>query len=198
MLYADINSDRQEWVYNQFINNQNLLLDWERRYGKSKYSVTCILDYAINNPDTNHLVTGHDESTNRLLLQKMVMCNIERLNPLIEKTLQNKLVLNNKSVIYFGTRSFKSKDDIELSTLLIDELGEFNENKNNFFGVFKYHPKIKLLANCTNFQSSTYDSTRRLFSKYKIPLEIDYYKSDEELTIYIRKKKIEKIKINLY
>ncbi len=194
MIPYDLNSERQEWVYTQFINNQNLLLNWERRSGKSVYSVTCILDYAIDNPNTNNLVTGHDYGTNRLLLQKMVMCNFERLTPLVQETHQNKIILKNNSVIYFGSKSFKDK---VLDTLLIDELGAFGDNKDNFFGVFKHHPKIKVLINCTGYDYSNYNSTYRLFSKYNIPLCIDEYKTDKELSLYLRKKKIQKIIQNI-
>lgn len=191
----EINHERQEWVYTQFINNENLLLDWERRSGKSIYSITCILDYAIDHPSTNHLIAGHDESTDRLLLQKMVMCNFDRISPLIEKTLQNKIFLKNQSVIYFGSKSIKK--DTTLNTLLIDELGEFNEYKNNFFHVLYHNKGCKLLINCTVFDTPTFESTRRLFSKYNIPLCVDTYLTDKELSLYLRKKKIEKIKTTI-
>jgi hypothetical protein len=191
----EINQNRQEWVYTQFINNQNLLLDWERRSGKSIYSVTCILDYALNYPNTNHLIAGHDEGMDRLLLQKMVMCNFNRITPLVEKTLQNKIILKNQSVIYFGSKSVKK--DVILNTLLIDELGEFNEYKNNFFRVLYHNKGCKLLVNCTVYDTPAFESTRRLFSKYKMPLCIDPYLSDEELSLYLRKKKIEKIKTTI-
>lgn len=188
----EINHDRQEWVYTLFNNNENLLLDWERRSGKSVYSVTCILDYALDRPSTNHLIAGHDDGTDRLLLQKMIMCNFDRITPLVEKTLQNKIFLKNQSVIYFGSKSVKK--DIKLNTLLIDELGEFNEYKNNFFHVLYHNKGAKLLINCTDFMCSSFNSTRKLFSKYQIPLYTDYYKTDKELSLYLRKKKIEKIK----
>lgn len=191
MTPYEINQDRQEWVYTLFINNENVLLDWTLRSGKSTYSTTCILDYALNHPRTNHLITGHDEGASRLLLQKTVMCNIERINPLMEDTTNNKIILKNKSVLYFGSKSIEK--DTKLSTLLIDEIDEFNE-KNNFFNILYHNKGCKLLMNCTDFEQWSLTETRRLFSKYGIPLHIDHYRTDEEISFMLRRKKIEKIK----
>ena len=193
MISYELNYFRQEWVYTKFINNKNLMLDWPRRMGKSIYSITCILDYALNNPNTTHLITGHDVSANRLLLQKMVMCNFERMSsPIVETVLDNKVIFKNQSVMYFGSKSTNGK--IKLDTLFVDELGEFGENKNEFFSVIHHNPNIKLLINCTDFTSMFFDQSRRLFSKYQIPLYVDYYKTDEEVMFMLRRKKIEKIK----
>ena len=109
----------------------------------------------------------------------------------MEDTTNNKIILKNKSVLYFGSKSIEK--DTKLSTLLIDEIDEFNE-KNNFFNILYHNKGCKLLMNCTDFEQWSLTETRRLFSKYGIPLHIDHYRTDEEISFMLRRKKIEKIK----
>ena len=66
------------------LKNQNLILNWDRNVGKSKYSVTCILDYAINHPNTHNLIVGHDTGSFRVLLNKTIFCNHQRLLSIVK------------------------------------------------------------------------------------------------------------------
>lgn len=190
-MFHDINKIREDYVYSLFIQKQNLLLDWDRKSGKSNYSVTCILDYAINHPNTHNLVVGHSTSSSNNLLHKTVFCNHKRLLGIVKKTNQGKIVLYNESVIYYGSESARGVDTF--NTLLLDEITEF-DNRNYVENLILYNQKNKILMNCTNYDTVMFCHIRDIFNNNNLPIHKDYSKSDEEVLSYLRNKKIQKIK----
>lgn len=193
-MYHNIDRYRRDYVYSLFINNQNLLLDWDRKSGKSNYSVTCILDYAINHPNTHNMVIGHTTSASNSLLKRTIFCNHQRLLGVVKKTNQGRIILNNGSVIYYDSKSVKGVDTFD--TILLDEITEFD--KPNYISNFiLYNNKAKILMNCTNYDTVMFCHIRDIFNNNNLPLYKDYFKSDEEVLIYLRNKKIQKIKTTI-
>ena len=179
----NINSIRGEYIYSLFINNKHLILDWPRQTGKSIYSLYCIFDYAINNQNSKNIVIGYDNALINLN-QKLIRSNKNKLH-LIKKHTSSKIELINGSIIVFN-------NDIRgefYDTILIDEQGYTKINPFNFLSC-----NSKIIVNGTSTDSKVFDNFIKEFSKIG---HINKYKSNEEISNYLRLKKIEKIKEKL-
>jgi len=178
-MYYDIDPIRREYLYSLFINNRILILDWPRNIGKSKYSLTCILDYAINHPHSKNIVIGHDTSLENLK-QKLLRCNQDKFN-LIHSHSNNKITLKNDSIIYFSEEIRGDSYD----TVMIDEQGYVKLDITPILN-------SKIITNGTSAIDCFFSAYVERYS------EIAYVnKYEKDLLSYLRLKKIEKIKNNI-
>jgi hypothetical protein len=190
---------REEYVYTIFMYHKYLVLDWDRRTGKSNYSVTCILDYALSHPNSKNLVMGYNQDSSENLQTKMITCNnLTKFQSTLTKNTKNKMEFVNGSVIYFN----KIEDDIKYNTILIDEVESFNLKYRGLEYFLKrlfqiMNPSTMILANCTDYEKDSLRDFRESFKNKNIPIVVDHYKTTEQLLPYLRKKKINKIKENI-
>ena len=177
----NINSIRGEYIYSLFINNKHLILDWPRQTGKTLLSLSCILDYAINNPNSNNLVVGHDNALINLK-EKLLKTNQDKFN-LIKGHSKYNISLLNGSTINFSKKITNEVFD----TILIDEQGYTKINPFEFLSL-----NTKMIVNGTSTNSKVFEKFVEEFSKLG-----HIVKYEKDLLSYLRLKKIEKIKEKL-
>jgi hypothetical protein len=179
-----------------------MILDWDRQKGKSIYSINCILNYAINHPKSNNLIIGYNKKSSEDLRMKLLTFNFDKLQPILMKNTKTKTELINGSVIYYSIN-----ENNHYNTILIDEIeylnlkyhGELRYYGMEYFFNILSHSIIDgamVLTNTTDYNNN--NTSIKMFNetlhKLNITINTDYFKTDDEISYILRRKKIEKIK----
>jgi hypothetical protein len=177
-MYYSIDPIRREYLYYLFTSHKHIILDWPRQTGKTLLSLSCILDYAINNPNSNNLVIGHDNALINLK-EKLLKYNQDKFN-LIQGHSKYKISLLNGSTINF---SKKITNEV-FNTILIDEQGYTKINPFEFLRL-----NTKMIVNGTRTDSKVFENFVKEFGKLG-----HIVKYEKDLLSYLRLKKIEKLR----
>ncbi len=189
----NIDQIRSDYLYDLFKHNQYLLLNWDRNTGKSKYCLDCIFRYAIEHPRKFILVMSPLQTETENMKNKLLMCHTQQLN-FINEINKKSIVLNNGSTIWFHNDKI---DHINLFDILfIDDANYIKKNHELFCKLMKNNT-IKVIMNSTDVCKIFVNDFTLFLNSIRSKLIIDNYKSDDELFLYSRSKKIENIKSKL-
>lgn len=187
MNYYNIDKNRYYYLKNIFENNNNIVLSWDRKTGKSNYTCTYLLDKLLNNNGIKILLISNNKNQEQEIIKRMyfILNNYFKIDSDIVKSI---LESNNSELKFIIENRFNNIMIYNYDIILIDDIDLFN-NKLVTFSILNMINPSKIIITGDYKMSMSLD-IKKLFNN---DVYFSTYKNDKFLKGYMRKVKINRL-----